>query len=120
MAKPLSFRDDAERAFAAYRADGYFLERDLFSTAECEALIAAGMALDPARAGVVRPAMNPHRDEPRFFAALADRRLTAIMERLCGGAVSGLQSEFFYGRPTTPGFAPHQDNFFVEAPDDAF
>jgi ectoine hydroxylase-related dioxygenase (phytanoyl-CoA dioxygenase family) len=120
MTSALSFRDDPERALAAYRADGYFLERDLFTAVECEALIAAGTGLETARAGVVRPAMNPHRDEPRFFAAMADRRLTTIMERLCGGVVSGLQSEFFYGRPSTPGFAPHQDNFFVEAPDDAF
>lgn len=115
-----SFATDPETALACYRRDGYYVDTGLFSPDECATLIAAGSELAGTRAGSSRPAMNPHRDDARFLNAMADRRLVRVVELLCGGPVSGLQSEFFYCRPGTPGFAPHQDNFFVEAPDDSF
>jgi ectoine hydroxylase-related dioxygenase (phytanoyl-CoA dioxygenase family) len=42
------------------------------------------------------------------------------MERLVSGHVSGLQSDFFFCKPGTPGFAMHQDNRTVQAKPDAF
>ena len=42
------------------------------------------------------------------------------MERITGGKVSGLQTQFFYCPPGTPGYAMHQDNYFVEADRDSF
>lgn len=117
--EPLS-ADKPDSALARYRREGFYVEPGLFSPDECRALIAAATELSGARAGSVRPAMNPHRDDVRFLRVMADRRIVSVMERLCGGPVSGLQSELFYCRPGTPGFAAHQDNFFVEAPDGTF
>ena len=64
--------------------------------------------------------MQPHRDHFMFLLAMRTPKIVAIMEDLCGGKVSGLQSVYYYGSPGTPGFTMHQDNAFVEAPADAF
>jgi len=117
---PASFESDPRAALAAYEEHGFHIERGLFQPAECDALIEAGRGLSNFQAGSARPAMNPHREAAIFLRTMASPRLVKIMRALCGGDVSGLQSEFFYGSPGTPGFAPHQDNFFVEAPEDAF
>lgn len=117
---PASFESDPHAALAAYEEFGFHIERGLFQPAECDALVDAGRALPNFQAGNSRPAMNPHRDAAIFLRTMASPQLVRIMRMLCGGEVSGLQSEFFYGRPGTPGFAPHQDNFFVEAPGGAF
>lgn len=115
-----SFKTDPRAALAAYEECGFHIERGVFEPAECDVLVEAGRRLPNFQAGNNRPAMNPHREDAAFLRAMANPRLVGIMRQLCRGGVSGLQSEFFYGSPGTPGFAPHQDNFFVEAPEDAF
>ncbi|MHB1218727.1 MAG: phytanoyl-CoA dioxygenase family protein [Alphaproteobacteria bacterium] len=105
---------------SAYEELGFHIERGLFEPTDCDALVKAGRALPNFQTGSSRPAMNPHRNDAIFLRTMANSQLVRIMRALCGGDVSGLQSEFFYGSPGTPGFAPHQDNFFVEAPGDAF
>ena len=52
--------------------------------------------------------------------ALSHPGIVRAMNLLLHGRVNGLQTEFFYGRPGVKGFAPHQDNFFVEAENSAF
>lgn len=116
----IHFRDDPDRALAGFKAAGYAIEPDVFSPTECDAVIAVGERLRSVHGGVARPLMNPHREDPFLLNIMADRRIVSIMESLCGGRVSGLQSEFFFGHPGTPGFAPHQDNYFVEAHDGTF
>ena len=114
------FAEDPEQALRLYNERGYHIEPDVFSPDECTRLIAAGKELAAKGDGNFRPLMSPHRDDVLFLRTMADKRLTTIMQSFCGGAVYGLQSELFFGCPGTPGFAPHQDNFFVEAPDNAF
>ncbi|HEX2117118.1 MAG TPA: phytanoyl-CoA dioxygenase family protein [Alphaproteobacteria bacterium] len=106
--------------FEAYAANGYMIVPGIFSAAECDELVAAAKTLPSFVGGSTRPAMQPHRSMPAFYKAMAKPELIAIMERLVGGRVSGLQSEFFYCRPGTKGFARHQDNFFVQADPNAF
>jgi phytanoyl-CoA hydroxylase len=106
--------------FESYAANGYMIVPGIFSPAECDELVAAAKTLPAFVGGSTRPAMQPHRSMPVFCRAMAKPALIAIMERLVGGPVSGLQSEFFYGRPGTKGFSRHQDNFFVQAAADAF
>jgi phytanoyl-CoA hydroxylase len=55
-----------------------------------------------------------------FLNALRNVRIVKIMEHLLGDKVSGLQTQFFYCQPGTQGFAAHQDNFYVQAPQDDF
>ncbi|HUA53145.1 MAG TPA: phytanoyl-CoA dioxygenase family protein [Candidatus Sulfotelmatobacter sp.] len=116
-----SFARDAKEAYLAYARDGFFIEPDVFTVEECRLLIEHAEALAATSQGSVRrPLMHPHRQDPVFLEAMRKPRLVAIMAQLCGGAVAGLQTEFFFGAPGAPGFAPHQDNYFVEAPVGAF
>jgi ectoine hydroxylase-related dioxygenase (phytanoyl-CoA dioxygenase family) len=116
----ISFKDSPKQALALYEQDGYFVEPSVFSPSECAELINAGMKLPGILAGDYRPAMHPHRQNSVFLDAMRDRRIVDTMQLLVGGKPSGLQTEFFYGKPGVKGFARHQDNFFVEAPGNAF
>jgi phytanoyl-CoA hydroxylase len=64
--------------------------------------------------------MMPHRTETTFMEALRNPKIVNIMERLLAGRVSAIQSQFFFCKPGTIGFASHQDNYYVEASGDAF
>lgn len=116
----LSFTTDPKQALAWYEDNGYFIEKSVFSAAECDGLIQAGMELPGIKAGDFRPAMHPHRQSPIFLKTMADRRIVDTVGIMVGGKPSGLQTEFFYGKAAVKGFSCHQDNFFVEAPGDAF
>jgi phytanoyl-CoA hydroxylase len=116
----VSFKDSPKEALALYEQDGYFVERSVFTPSECAEIIKAGMKLPGIMAGDHRPAMHPHRRNSIFLDVMRDRRIADTMRLLVGGRPNGLQTEFFYGKPGVKGFARHQDNFFVEAPADAF
>lgn len=114
-----SFLNDPASALREYQERGFHVETDVFSPEECDALVAAALPLLEG-SETSRPIMHPHRKDPLFLRTMADRRLVEIMQLICGGPVYGLQSELFFGRPGTKGFAAHQDNFFVQAPDNMF
>jgi phytanoyl-CoA hydroxylase len=116
----VSFKDSPTEALALYEQDGYFVEPSVFTTSECAEIIKAGMKLPGIMAGDHRPAMHPHRQDSIFLDVMRDRRIADTIRLLVGGRPNGLQTEFFYGKPGVKGFARHQDNFFVEAPGDAF
>src|SRR5262245_12222519 len=116
----VSFKSQPDSALAKFHETGYFIEEQVFSASECERLIAAGMELPGIKSGDLRPAMHPHRQSAIFLDALRDSRIVNIMQLLLDGKPNGLQTEFFYGTPGVKGFSKHQDNFFVEAPADAF
>ena len=99
-----------------YKTDGFFIEERVFSDTECNALMWAGQTIGSGFA----PIMQPHRGNIFFELALRKPRIVSIMEELCGGRVSGLQSVWYHGAPHTPGFNMHQDNYFIEAPPDTF
>jgi ectoine hydroxylase-related dioxygenase (phytanoyl-CoA dioxygenase family) len=42
------------------------------------------------------------------------------MRYFLGNDIVGLQSQFFFSKPGTKGFAVHQDNFFIEAKNNSF
>ena len=107
-------------ADGAYGRDGYLVVERLFSPAECDAITAIGEKLESFRSGTLTPVMNPHREQPEFLQTMGDARLLAWMERLVGGKPAGLQTQYFYCRPGTPGFARHQDNYYVQADRAAF
>lgn len=103
-----------------YEEEGYAIQPDVFSPAEREMLIAAGRELEDFKAGITKPAMMPHRENDVFLQAMKNPKIVATMEKILGGTVSALQTEFFYCKPGTRGFSNHQDNFFVQAPMGAF
>ncbi len=110
-------RSDIE---AGYDRDGYAVLERLFDAAECARIRAIGERLESFRSGEMVPVMNPHREQPELLATMGDARLTDWMRRLVGGEPMGLQTQYFYCRPGTPGFARHQDNYYVRAEKGAF
>lgn len=114
------FSNDPKAAFESYKALGYHIEEDVWSLAECEALIRAAKTFPSAKDGTFAPLMQPHREDAVFLNALRNRKIVEIIEKLVAGRVSGLQSVFYFTKPGTFGFSKHQDNRFVEAKPDAF
>ena len=104
----------------SYFRDGYAVLEDFLTPGECDALIALSETLSNARNGTMAPVMMPHREVPKFTDTMSTPRLVALMEQMLSGRVDGLQTQFFFGRPGIHGFSTHQDNYFVEAPSDAF
>jgi len=92
----------------------------LFSADFCDSLIAAAQKFSNALEGHFSPVMHPHLLDPLFMKALSHPGIVRAMNLFLRGRVNGLQTEFFYGRPGVKGFAPHQDNFFVEAENSTF
>jgi ectoine hydroxylase-related dioxygenase (phytanoyl-CoA dioxygenase family) len=116
----LSFAVDPERAYAVYGEQGYFCEPGLFSTVECDRIIAASAELPTARDGSFVPTMNVHKQGGEFVAAMAKPAVLNIMDRLVHGKSNGLHSQFYFTPPHRVGLGTHQDNYFVEAPENAF
>jgi ectoine hydroxylase-related dioxygenase (phytanoyl-CoA dioxygenase family) len=115
-----SFATDPERAYAIYAEQGYFCEPGLFSATECERIIAASGDLPTAHDGSLVPTMNVHKRGGVFVAAMANPAVLGIMDRLVHGKANGLHSQFYFTPPHRAGLGTHQDNYFVEAPADAF
>lgn len=103
-----------------YQQEGYCIQPRVFNDEECAKYVKAGLELSDYKNGITKPAMMPHRENPVFLEAMKNPAIVSTMEQLVGGKVSGLQTEFFYCNPGTRGFSMHQDNFFVQAPEDAF
>src|ERR1051325_5884474 len=120
MTETLTFASDPERAYAQYLRDGVFVEPAVLTEGECDELIAVADRLAESRDDDLRPIMQVHRLEPAFMKILGHPRIVAIMDRLCGGPVVGIQTQLFYTPPHRAGFGFHQDNYFVEAPDASF
>ncbi len=118
--EPATFATRPAEALAAYERDGYFVEPDVLAPATCDALVAAAVRVDAAQAGGQLPIMQIHRLAPGFGELMSHPRIVAMMDRVCGGPVVGIQTQFYFTPPNRNGLAQHQDNYFVEAPGDAF
>jgi ectoine hydroxylase-related dioxygenase (phytanoyl-CoA dioxygenase family) len=116
----VTFRSNPVEALRSYQAGGYFVEPGVFTPAQCERIIGAAMGLPNALGGSLRPAMQPHRENPAFLEVLRHRAIVGTIRRLVAGEAVGLQTQFYYTPGGTKGLSRHQDNFFVEAPEDAF
>jgi ectoine hydroxylase-related dioxygenase (phytanoyl-CoA dioxygenase family) len=106
--------------FQRYRSDGFFVWDGVFPADMLQRTIDRAMALPRARQGDFAPAMQAHREDPGFLELMRHPPVVEIVEALVGGTASGIQTQFFYMVPGTRGFSAHQDNFFVEAPSEAF
>jgi ectoine hydroxylase-related dioxygenase (phytanoyl-CoA dioxygenase family) len=116
----ITFRSDPDAAHREFERDGFFIEPDLFSPDECGELISHARTLPSFQDGTLVPVMNPHRIEPALGSPMRNPALLRIMDRILGGTVLGLQTQFFFGRPGTKGFTTHQDNHYVQAPYGSF
>ena len=118
---------NAARSYAApaidlegYARDGFLISEALIDAETCDRVRGYARSLESFTSGKLTPVMNPHRLEPRFLEAVALPAVVSFMETLLGGRVSGLQMQYFFGRPGTRGFTRHQDNYYVQAPKEGF
>lgn len=107
-----------DRAF--FQEQGFCIVDNVFTHQKCDELIAASHIFPSYQDGTLTPVMNPHKQHDAFFQAMRCETIVEILEELFSGTVSGLQSQFFFCRPGTPGFARHQDNFYVQAKPEVF
>ena len=115
-----TFSADAQGALALYSEVGFHVEPSVMSPEFCDRLISVASKFPAVLKDDYRTALQPHVREPIFLEALRHPAVARIMRHVLGGEISGIQSQFFYGKPGTPGFQPHQDNRFVNAPRGAF
>jgi ectoine hydroxylase-related dioxygenase (phytanoyl-CoA dioxygenase family) len=111
---------DLAGALSAYLTEGFHVAPAVWTDAECEALCAAATRLPRIRAGSLAPVMQPHRLDEAFRLALAHPGVLCLVRGLLGPRVSAIQSQYFSCPPGTPGFSRHQDNYYVQAPPEAF
>ncbi len=116
----VTFSSDPEAALARYDEDGVFVEPNVLPPELCDELIEIALRQETARDGSLFPIMQIHRSEPRFHEVMSDPAIVRMMDLVCGGPVVGIQTQFYFTPPHRNGLGFHQDNYFVEAPDDAF
>ena len=110
-----TFADEPAKALREYRNTGFHVEPAIFPPQFCDELISIANEFPAVKAGDFRTALQPHRHSRPFLEALRNRRVAEIMAQIFDCKVSGLQTQFFYGKPQTPGFQPHQDSRYVNA-----
>jgi phytanoyl-CoA hydroxylase len=106
---------DLAAVVAGYHDRGYAIVEDLVPAAWCDNVIAAAQGLPCVAGGAPRVEMNVHLLAPIFEQTMAHSGILQVVDRLVGGLASGLQSQFFFGPPGTPGFHAHQDNHYVQS-----
>ena len=114
--KPHLFALKPEQSLSQYIETGLHLEKSLIDPDTCDELIAVAKEFPAFKLGDCRSAMQPHLVSDKFMAMLFNPDLISIMRQLIGTEISAIHSQFYYGEPGTPGFQPHQDNRFVNAP----
>lgn len=98
-----------------YNENGYCIVENIFSDEECAALIKTSEHLEDAKNGSFKPTMMPHRTQPIYLDAMKKPALVKAIAQLVGGTPVGLQTQYFFCKPGTPGFPNHQDNNFVQS-----
>ena len=111
-----TFIQDPVGVLRDYAQSGAHVEPSVLEPELCDELIRVAGEFPGVKRGDFRTVLQPHRESAAFMRALRHPRVTAIMKRILDGEISGIQTQFFYGKPGTPGFQPHQDNSFVNAP----
>ena len=111
---------DRQTLFDQYDQDGYVIIPDVFSSKECLDIIQASNDFDGAQSGEYLPEFQPHLNYPIIEKTINHPILVPFMEKILGGKISVIQTQFFHGRPGTKGFKKHQDNSYVQALPDCF
>ncbi len=109
------FKNDESEALKIYEKIGYHIEYNFISDEMVDSIIKEAHKIHGQKDEEFRPLMMPHRQSPLFADFIKNDELVKIISLLIGGQGVGIQSEFFFSKPTTSGFAAHQDNFYVEA-----
>ncbi len=105
---------------ASYWRHGFLVCPQIVSVDDCDAMIARAGRMQTAIEGIYDPVMQPHLVDPFFREILGAPGIVSIVADLLGEWPDGLQTLFYFGRPSPQGFILHQDNYCVEAKDNDF
>lgn len=114
------FSDDPQKALNFYREYGFQIELDVWSEAEMIEINDQADKIDETNGGCFSSITHGDRISPVFLKNAKNPRILAIIENLLGGRVSGLQTVYYFGKPSSTGFPLHQDNFFIQSQRDMF
>lgn len=103
-----------------FEAAGVAIVENVLTPAECSEAIRVACLLSAPQGGSYKPVMQPHRENELFRRLLSHPNLLKLAEAFVHGEPAGLQTEMFFCKPGTWGFAPHQDNYFVRSEPRAF
>jgi len=115
-----TFADAPDLALKAYAEAGFHVEPDVLAHGLCDRLVEIANEFPARKQGDFRTVLQPHRREDAFLQALRHAGVTRILRLILGAEIAGIQTQFFYCQPGTPGFQPHQDNRYVNAPRGTF
>ena len=101
---------------------GFEIIQNILTDEECDILISdAHSIVEKNRYDInnFSPIMHPHKinGENNFLKMMRKKTIINLIQNIIKGRVMGLQSQFFFMPPNTPGFQPHQDDFYVKSQD---
>lgn len=102
-----------------YGANGYLVVPSLFDTNECDKWV---KILKQYTDNDFRRQMNLDRKDGEIRQMVHDSRICTVLEELYGPGIGYLATQILYKEPGSPfanhAWNPHQDNFYVQAPND--
>lgn len=102
-----------------FNETGYFIIPSVFGSKDCEKIICDANKIKE-KDNDYLPLMNPHKNCKSIMKAMENKKIVKFVESYFKDEVFGLQTEFFFMPPNTKGFAPHQDNTYVQADENSF
>lgn len=105
---------DLAQLASDFASNGLAVAEGVFDPAWCESLLAASQRLPSVLEKSFRPEINVHRNGGIFERTMGQPDVLAVVDKLLGGPVNGLQSQFFFRLPGSPGMYAHQDNYYAE------
>ena len=100
-----------------FTENGYKIHRIILDDNECDKLIKCANSLKNKKD--FSPLMHPHRKKGGeiFFEIIKKQSIVNKLKDEIGEKINLLQTQFFFMPPKTPGFAAHQDDWYVRSSD---
>lgn len=110
-------KEPQNRYFHFYHENGYLILPDVFSSEECERILAiCKMHADKN----FRALVNLHEKEEEVRKFISDQRIVSVVEALHNARMGYLGCQILFKEAGTPfanhGWNPHQDNAYIKAP----
>lgn len=100
-----------------FKENGYKINKTILDDDDCDKLIKTAYSLK--NRDDFSPLMHPHRKKggEMFFEIIKKETIINMIKNEIGKKINLLQTQFFFMPPKTPGFAPHQDDWYVRSSD---
>ncbi len=121
MSTTSTLRSLTQEEIRLYKENGYLVVNDLFSSEECDQILATCKARTDEKFSAI---LNLDRQVPAVREVMKSPKIVHIIETLQGAEVVGLMSQILFKEAGSPyasqAWNPHQDNAYPQAPDGAY